>query len=137
MSDNGYQRCKDCGLWVEWRVSKKGHRYLADRKEWMGSETFAQRAYYPRHACTPNPEAVAALAAEHEARIAAGEIVKGATVRVAKGRKVAIGTVGTVFWVATDPDAYGVLKVGFTTEGGEKHFINIANVEAVIGTDAK
>jgi hypothetical protein len=37
-----------------------------------------------------------------------------------------------VFWVAPEEDGYGVVKVGFTTAEGVKHFTNIANVRAKV-----
>lgn len=125
--------CRDCGTEVTWRTSKKGHRYLAQLKKWSGEETFAERCYYPAHTCTPNPE-WRELAARVEAEridraTASGEIVKGVNVTVTKGRKVAHGTTGKVFWVAPEPDGYGTIKVGFTTDAGDKIFININNLQ--------
>lgn len=61
----------------------------------------------------------------------ASEIVKGVTVEVVKGEKVALGTAGVVFWIAPKPDTFKMdnnFRVGFTTAGGEKIFINIENL---------
>jgi hypothetical protein len=62
--------------------------------------------------------------AEAEAKIPR----KGRTVRVVRGRKVPIGTVGMCFWVGNS--GYGE-SVGFTTAAGAKHFTAAKNVEAV------
>lgn len=124
--------CRECGATVTWRTSKKGYRYLAQLKNWSGSETFAERCYYPRHECVPNPKwrelAVEAEAERIATAVASGQIVKGVNVVVIKGRKVEHGTEGIVFWVAAEPDGYGTMKIGFTTDAGEKVFININNV---------
>jgi hypothetical protein len=135
MKDGRKFECRDCGRVVVWMTSKKGHRYLAQPLEWSGSETFAQRVYYPRHECNPTIEERAMVAARAEARaaeiaekISNGEIVKGQRVEVVKGRKVPKGTTGIVFWIADAPDAYDVIKVGFTTDEGVKHFTNVQNV---------
>jgi hypothetical protein len=53
---------------------------------------------------------------------------KGATVEVIKGRKVAVGTIGKVFWIAEDYNKWGVLSVGIITENNEKHFIDETNL---------
>jgi hypothetical protein len=59
-----------------------------------------------------------------------GEIVKGQTIEVFKGRKIPLGTTGVVFWVATENDAYGNIRIGFNSDNGDKHFTNITNVRA-------
>lgn len=53
---------------------------------------------------------------------------KGATVEVIKGRKIAIGTIGKVFWIADAQNQFGVLTVGIITENNEKHFIDELNI---------
>lgn len=56
-------------------------------------------------------------------------------VKVVKGRKVPIGTVGTVFWVGMQNySRYGnwwswKVRLGFKTEAGETFFTNEVNVE--------
>lgn len=125
--------CRDCGKQVAWRTSKAGNRYLAAPKHWIGEEKFTERTYWPAHRCTPDPtwrdRAAAAETQRIADAIASGRIERGCTVTVVKGRKVAHGTSGVVFWVAADEDAYGVIKCGFTTADGDKVFINIANLE--------
>lgn len=125
--------CRDCGNPVAWRTSKAGNRYLAQLKAWDGEKMHAHRTYWPAHTCTPDA-AWRDRAAEAETQsiadaIASGRIERGCTVTVVKGRKVAHGTSGVVFWVAADEDAYGVIKCGFKTADGDKVFINIANLE--------
>ena len=80
------------------------------------------------HEC--NTEAAAAYAASRAAKIASGEIVKGATVTVVKGRKVALGTTGTVTWIGED--SWGKARVGFRTAEGESVFTAMSNVTATV-----
>ena len=61
--------------------------------------------------------------------IADGEIVVGQTVKVYRGRKVPQGTIGVVFWISEEEDAFGCYKVGFKDEAGVKHFTAINNVD--------
>jgi hypothetical protein len=86
----------------------------------------------PRYACWASrhecdPEAAERTAAAAARSIASGEIVKGQTVTVVKGRKVPKGTTGVVNFVGDSP--YG-WRVGFRAEDGVQHFTAIANVEA-------
>jgi hypothetical protein len=138
-------RCKDCGKPVVWAVSKKTDKtYLAVKATWMSDAHSSsngrtnQRTFYPAHACEPDTEhqaryalAMQMLDADKSAKLDAGEVVVGAQVEVFKGRKVPKGTAGEVFWVAPQPDAYGVIKAGFKTAEGEKHFTNIENLKSV------
>lgn len=80
----------------------------------------------PAHEC--NPETAADFASIRANKIASGEIIKGATVTVVKGRKVAHGTTGTVTWIGTD--SYGKGRVGFRTANGESIFTAATNVTA-------
>lgn len=125
--------CRDCGTEVQWAVSKNGNKYLATTYVWHGDENpTAQRTFLPSHRCTPNPQWREQQALADAQRIAdaqqAKRIEKGVTVEVHKGRKVTKGTIGVVFWVADEPDAYDVTKVGLQTADGQRHFININNV---------
>ena len=67
-------------------------------------------------------------AANRAEKIASGEIIKGATVVVVKGRKVAHGTTGTVTWVGLD--SWGKPRIGFRTPEGESIFTAASNVTA-------
>lgn len=135
MTQSNLFPCRNCGLSVAWRTSKKGNRYLAQPKHWSGSESFAERTYWPVHNCTPDPEWRERVAVAEAQRIAdamqAGRVERGCTITVVKGRKIAHGTKGVVFWVAPEADGYGVIKCGFTTADGEKLFTNIENVKGV------
>lgn len=53
---------------------------------------------------------------------------KGKTIRVVRGRKVPIGTVGVVFWVGSN--RFGE-AVGFKDEAGNALFTSLKNVEVV------
>lgn len=140
--------CKDCGLPVRWAVSSKtGKTYLAQEATWM-SDSFSSlngrtniRTFFPVHKCEPNAEyqaryakAMEMIEADRVNKLEAGELVVGAHVVVARGRKIAKGTEGTLFWIAPEADAYGTVRAGFTTTDGEKVFINIANLEVQTST---
>lgn len=53
-----------------------------------------------------------------------GEITKGATVEVYKGRKVPVGTVGQVFWVGAGNYGY---RVGLNDDAGTTHWTAMSN----------
>lgn len=132
--------CRKCGNTVWWDTNRNGKRYLACHGKWEGSEGGTKRIKLP-HYCDDtmvkiHQEELHNKAVQLAAALANGEIVKGQTVEVFKGRKVAIGTVGVVFWVAAEPDKFDTIRVGFTTATGEKHFTNIANVRAVVKAGA-
>jgi len=125
--------CRKCGVTVWWDTNRNGKRYLAQNHKWEGDHGGRKSIKAP-HYCNElmievHTAELAAQAARLVAAVESGEIVKGQTVQVFKGRKVAKGTAGIVFWVAPEPDNYGVTKVGFTTAAGEKHFTNIENVK--------
>jgi len=133
--------CRDCGKQVAWRTSKKGKRYLAQRAVWrIGSDSSYnggthEKSWWPVHECTPDPAWRDRAAAQEAERIeratAAGLIEKGVRVEVYKGRKVPVGTTGVVFWVADDEDGYGRVRAGFTTDSGDKVFVDSANLRVV------
>lgn len=115
--------CDGCGLEV---VRREDRKVYTVRRVGMWS---AARYYCwePKgHQC--NPEMVEARAAAVARSLAAGEIIKGQTVTVVKGRKIPKDTTGTVNFVG-DGD-YGP-RVGFRTEAGEQHFTALANVGAI------
>jgi hypothetical protein len=125
--------CRDCGTRVAWAISNNGKKYLSQEKEWVGGDySLHSKVFHPAHRCEPNPAWRDDQAARDAARIAAaqasGQIIKGVQVEVIKGRKVPLGTVGTVFWC--DETAYG-MRVGFTTDSGEKFYTALSNVTII------
>jgi hypothetical protein len=77
------------------------------------------------HTCDPaHVEMMAEKAAES---VAGGIITKSCVVVVVKGRKVAKGTTGVVFWMGED--SWGKAKIGFKTAEGETVWIAQANCE--------
>jgi hypothetical protein len=128
-----YFPCRACGVEVAWAETQNGKKYLAQPLDWHGSEGNATRTYLPAHECTPDEgwreRAETQRLAEVAQATAEGRIIKGVKIRVIKGRKVAKGTTGIAFWVADEPNGYGVVNVGFNTEDGGKFYVNIANLE--------
>ena len=123
--------CRNCGSNVFFTLNRNGKRYLAERATISyanGGKSWNQ----PHHCHQTHIEMHQALlthqATQLQTAINSGEIVKGQTVEVAKGRKYPIGTKGIVFWVADKSDQYGTIRVGFTSTTGEKIFINIDNL---------
>ena len=64
---------------------------------------------------------------------------RNATVRVVKGRKVPIGTVGNIFWLGSychspygDPwGIYTTYRCGLRDENGNVHWTSLNNVEVI------
>lgn len=57
---------------------------------------------------------------------------KGKRVKVIKGRKVPIGTEGTVFWVGPDHySRHGALRLGLKDDAGATHWTAASNVEVI------
>ena len=136
--------CRDCGCEVVWAVSKKGNTYLAQIVKWMSdchsssNGRTNERTFYPFHKCTPDAEyqrryneAMEAQQEQNATAIANGEIVKGQRVEVFKGRKIPIGTTGVIFWIASQPDQFDVVKAGIKTETGETVWVNSAHLKAI------
>ena len=115
--------CDDCG-WLVVRVEREGKRpYLVDVTH--SNYRAGYSCYANLHRC--NPEAKATNEAARQDRLREGSIEPGQRVRVVKGRKVPVGTVGTVFWLGDG--TYGP-RVGIKTEAGERYFLSAGNVEA-------
>lgn len=122
--------CNKCGDPVHFAVNQKGKRYLAI----VSLDTGELGKMWHECSAAMIPLYAAVLAEREEARAAAvakGEIAKGQTVEVFKGRKVPVGTTGVIFWVADAFDGAGITRVGFKTEAGEPHFTDVANVRAI------
>lgn len=112
--------CDGCG----WPVAKTDNGRILNMVTGLtGNRRIA--CWSKGHEC--NPEIAAAYAASRADKIASGEIVKGATVTVVKGRKVPLGTTGTVTWIGED--SWGKARVGFRTAEGESVFTAMSNVE--------
>ena len=69
-------------------------------------------------------------------QLSEGAIVKGQKVVVVKGRKVAKGTEGEIFWLGFETwNGESILKrVGIVTESGEKVFVASDYIEAKIAS---
>ena len=134
--ENGKRfECRGCGAEVYFDINRNGVRYLAERagREYEDGVGHWKQPHRHTEEQVADWTEVLRFRAERLAQaIAKGEVVKGQTVEVFKGRKVPKGTVGVVFWVAPEEDGYGVVKVGFTTSEGVKHFTNIENVRAQV-----
>lgn len=90
------------------------------------------RNYAPQVACWSqghecDPEVAQAYATVQADKVDSGELIKGQTVTVVKGRKVAKGTTGVVFWIGED--SWGKGRIGFKDESGETFWTATSNVE--------
>ena len=132
-----YIQCNKCGCDVYWDTNRHGKKYLAQRQSREYED--GTGSWKEPHYCQATP----AEAANYQARLESerleqeyrdqeairnGEIVKGQTVKVYRGRKVPQGTIGVVFWVAEEADAYDVWKIGIKDEAGIKYFLAMNNV---------
>ena len=130
--------CNKCGCECYWDTNRNGKRYLAQRceQEYEGGTGTWKMPHY----CNATPEQAAEYQAslqrlkdqqalEQMSAIENGEIVVGQTVKVYRGRKVAQGTIGIVFWVAEEADRFDTWKIGIKDEAGVKHFLAINNVD--------
>ena len=138
MENNKRFECRGCGAEVYFDINRNGVRYLAERAGREYEDGVGHWKQPHRHTAEQVADwaNVLRFRAERLAQaIADGEVVKGQTVEVFKGRKVPKGTVGEVFWVAPEEDGYGVVKVGFKTAEGVTHFTNIENVRAQVSED--
>lgn len=115
-----YGTCDGCGTYV---AKTESGRIMPAGSMYGYMHAFA--CWGEQHTC--DPEQAAAHAAYKASKIDAGEIVKGQTVTVVKGRKVPKGTTGTVAWIGEDN--YGNARVGFKTADGEMVFTAQSNVE--------
>lgn len=81
----------------------------------------------PAHVC--DEANVAAAEVSYAVARTAGTWLKGDRVIVARGRKIAKGTEGKIFWLGTD--SYDKPKIGIVTDDGDRHFLAQANCDAV------
>jgi hypothetical protein len=115
-------KCDGCRA----QVAKREDGKLFDVREF--GTYFARKYTCWNMAHTCDPAVAAQVAGENSIAIAEGQIVKGATVTVVRGRKVPKGTTGVVFWVGTD--SYDKPKIGIRDDAGVTHWTATANVEA-------
>lgn len=127
--------CFKCGRQVVKCESKSGKFYIASI-EIVSSQyadyTSRGKAIYPVHECDKNE--IVKYQEFTQRQLAEGAIVKGQKVTVIKGRKVAKGTEGEIFWLGFETwNGESILKrVGIVTESGEKIFVASEYVEAKI-----
>ena len=138
--------CKRCGAECFWDTNRHGKKYLAQVNE-QQYEGGTGRWKQP-HYCQATDEEAAKFqesmqrlkdeeTLRNQTALENGEIVVGQTVKVYRGRKVPQGTIGIVFWLSDEEDAFGCYKIGFTDEAGNKHFTAINNVDFYFdGADA-
>ena len=125
--------CSKCGQTVVRCKSKYGNIYIADIE--IVTSQYADynargKAIYPAHNC--NEHEIAQYQIKIARELAEGAIVKGQKVVVVKGRKVAKGTEGEIFWLGYETwNGESILKrVGIVTAVGEKLFVSSEYVEA-------
>jgi hypothetical protein len=93
--------CANCGSKVTKEISKAGNSYLASE-----ARPSIHGGYFsPAHDCQQREGL-----SFQDILIKEGEIVSGQIVKVVKGRKVAIGTVGEIMWLGENGfgDTYGL-----------------------------
>jgi len=89
-------KCKGCGTHLARRDDGKlfgVRRYTTE----YGNERFVYSCYAPTHKCDPERAKRYHEAAQRD--IDAGEMVRGQSVIVARGRKIPKGITGTITWV--------------------------------------
>lgn len=138
--------CNKCGCECYWDTNRNGKRYLAQRN--VRDYEFGDASWKSPHYCQATPDQAAEYQAQlqrlkndeidrNNLAILQGEIVVGQTVKVYRGRKVPIGTVGIVFWVADKADQFDTWKIGIKDDAGVKYFLAINNVDFYFdGADA-
>ena len=120
--------CVKCGQTVVKRESKNGKFYIANIADYGARG----KAIYRAHDCNEHEIAQHQVKIAHD--LAEGAIVKGQKVVVVKGRKVAKGTEGEIFWLGYETwNGESVLtRVGITVASGEKVFVSSEYVEAKV-----
>jgi hypothetical protein len=125
--------CSKCGRTVVKCESKNGKFYIASIE--IVSSQYADysargKAIYPVHEC--DEREILKYQELLKSQLAEGQIVKGQKVVVVKGRKVAKGTEGEIFWLGYETwNGESILKrVGIVTVAGDKLFVSSEYVEA-------
>jgi hypothetical protein len=127
--------CFKCGRTVVKCESKGGKFYIANIE--IVSSQYADytdrgKAIYPAHECDKNE--IVKYQEFTQRQLSEGAIIKGQKVVVVKGRKVAKGTEGEIFWLGYETwNGESVLKrVGIVIQSGEKVFVSSEYVEAKV-----
>ena len=124
--------CSKCGAKIVKAVSKAGKTYTASVYVWEG-DMGGKRAFLPVHTCDENE--IIRWTAAKEYDLANGKLVIGQHITVIKGRKVAKGTQGIVFWFQCDD--YGkTIRLGFKDSDETVFWIDAKNVEATVKVGA-
>jgi len=125
--------CSKCGRIIVKCESKSGKFYIGNIE--IVSSQYADysargKAIYPAHECDKSE--ITKYQAKVSKDLVEGAIVKGQKVVVVKGRKVAKGTEGEIFWLGYETwNGESILKrVGIVTSVGEKLFVSSEYVEA-------
>lgn len=121
--------CTGCGV----EVVRKGSALFAVRNYYTeaGNERRAYCCYRPAHtACEPARAAAHRQAVAHD--LAKGRLVVGAPVRVIKGRKVPVGTEGTLTWLGES--TYGE-RAGVRDAAGVTHWLAAGNLALALGAE--
>jgi hypothetical protein len=123
--------CDKCGALVTKAISKAGKTYTANVSLWTG-DMGGMKEILSGHTCCEDD--IVRYAKLTKSNLDNGLLVKGQEVIAVKGRKVAKGTTGVIFWVELDNGfAYGdnkVTRVGFKDAEGNAHFTAATNVIA-------
>jgi hypothetical protein len=138
--------CRRCGAECFWDTNRHGKKYLAEvnEQQYDGGTGKWKQPHYCQATdaeAAKYQEGLQRLKDEQALRkqiaLENGEIVVGQIVKVYRGRKVRLGTIGIVFWLSEEADGFGCYKVGFTDKAGNKHFTAINNVDFYFdGADA-
>ena len=123
--------CEKCGALVTKAMSKAGKTYTANVSVWHG-DMGGMKAILSGHICDENE--IISYAKLTKSNLENGLLVKGQEVVAVKGRKVAKGTTGIIFWIELDNGfAYGdnkVTRVGFKDLDNNVYFTAATNVIA-------
>ena len=127
--------CFKCGRTVVKCESKSGKIYVANIQvvsSQYADYTARGKAIYPVHECDESE--IVKYQELLKCQLSEGQIVKGQKVVVVKGRKVAKGTEGEIFWLGYETwNGESILKrVGIVVESGEKVFVSSEYVEAKV-----
>ena len=123
--------CNKCGARVVKAITNAGKTYTANVNIWRG-DMGGGKTILSGHQC--HAKDVENWSALRQIALDEGQLIFGQEVVTVKGRKVAVGTTGVIFWTEIDNGfAYGdgkVTRVGFKDAQGNAHFTAATNVVA-------